>query len=93
MSKSGRKMTAAISGRPARCLSNAFCHATRDAPREAIPDYPLAYSLGKALAAAAAAQGEHGFGAQWAGQGAPRAREMAAAELVNVLITEYRAAQ
>ena len=87
------EMTAAISGRPARCLSNAFCHATRGVSREAIPAYPLAYSLGKALAAAAAAQGEHGFGAQWAGQGAPRAREMAAAELVNVLIAEYRAAQ
>ncbi|HAB75277.1 MAG TPA: nitronate monooxygenase, partial [Pantoea sp.] len=36
---------------------------------------------------------EHGFGAQWAGQGAPRAREMAATELVNTLIAEYRAAQ
>ncbi|WP_312059740.1 NAD(P)H-dependent flavin oxidoreductase [Pantoea septica] len=87
------EMTAAISGRPARCLSNAFCRATRDVSRDAIPDYPLAYSLGKALAAAAAAQGEHGFGAQWAGQGAPRAREMAATELVNTLIAEYRAAQ
>jgi len=87
------EMTAAISGRPARCLSNAFCQATRDVSREAIPDYPLTYSLGKALAAAAAAQGEHGFGAQWAGQGASRAREMAAEELVKVLIAEYRAAQ
>lgn len=87
------EMTAALSGRPARCLSNAFCHATHGVSREAIPDYPLAYTLGKALAAAAAAQGEHGFGAQWAGQGAKRAREMAAAELVNTLIAEYRAAQ
>ncbi|WP_033790039.1 NAD(P)H-dependent flavin oxidoreductase [Pantoea septica] len=87
------EMTAAISGRPARCLSNAFCRTTRDVSRDAIPDYPLAYSLGKALAAAAATQGEHGFGAQWAGQGAPRAREIAAAELVNTLIAEYRAAQ
>lgn len=89
----GTEMTAAISGRPARCLSNAFCRYTRGIPREAIPDYPLAYSLGKDLAAAAAAQGEHGFGAQWAGQGAVLAREMAAAELVKILITEYHAAQ
>lgn len=89
----GTEMTAAISGRPARCLSNAFCRATRDLPPAAIPAYPLTYSLGKALAAAATSQGEHGFDAQWAGQGVMRAREMAAAELVNTLIAEYRAAQ
>lgn len=87
------EMTAAISGRPARCLSNAFCRYTRDIAREAIPAYPLAYSLGKELAAAAAAQGEHGFGAQWAGQGAKLAREMSATELVKTLMTEYCAAQ
>ncbi|MDU6433622.1 MAG: nitronate monooxygenase [Pantoea sp.] len=89
----GTEMTAAISGRPARALSNAFCHYTRGIAHEAIPDYPLAYSLGKALAAAAAAQGEHGFGAQWAGQGAMLAREMPAAALIKALITEYHAAQ
>jgi len=82
------ELTAAISGRPARSLNNAFCRATRGIPSEAIPAYPLAYSLGKALAAAAA-QGEPGFGAQWAGQGAPQAREMPAAQLVRTLIKEY----
>ncbi|MEG9537100.1 MAG: nitronate monooxygenase, partial [Pantoea piersonii] len=37
--------------------------------------------------------GEHGFGAQWAGQGAMLAREMPAAALIKALITEYHAAQ
>jgi hypothetical protein len=35
------------------------------------PDYPIAYDAGKALHAAAKAKGEFGYGAQWAGQGAP----------------------
>jgi len=87
------ELTAAISGRPARCISNAFCRFTRDVSQSAIPAYPLAYSLGKALAAAAAAQDEHGFGAQWAGQGAMLAREMPAEQLVNTLQAEYHAAQ
>lgn len=87
------EITAAISGRPARSLSNAFCRLTRDVERQAIPAYPLTYALGKALAAAAAAHGEAGFGAQWAGQGAPLAREMPAAQLVHTLIAEARAAR
>ena len=49
------------------------------------PDYPIAYDAGKALHAAAKAKGEHGFGAQWAGQGAPLARAMPAASLVQTL--------
>ncbi|MEZ3500350.1 NAD(P)H-dependent flavin oxidoreductase [Pantoea sp. KPR_PJ] len=87
------ELTAAISGRPARCISNAFCQFTRDVSPDAIPAYPLAYSLGKALADAAAAQNAHGFGAQWAGQGAMLAREMSAHQLVNTLKAEYHAAQ
>jgi nitronate monooxygenase len=38
--------------------------------------------------AAGRAQGEGGFGAQWAGQGAPLARALPAAELVAVLAAE-----
>nr|VXZ84840.1 Uncharacterised protein [Klebsiella pneumoniae] len=34
-----------------------------------MPDYPLAYDIGKALAAAAKARGAHEYGAHWAGQG------------------------
>ena len=82
-------MTAAISGRPARCLSNAFTRWAAEITASA-PDYPRAYDAGKALNAFARAAGEAGFGAQWAGQGAPLSRSMPAAELVKTLMTEGR---
>ena len=78
-------MTSAISGRPARCITNDFCRLTATFPQEAIPPYPQTYALGKALAAAASAQGNSGFGAQWAGQGAALIQELPAAELVAML--------
>jgi nitronate monooxygenase len=81
-------MTPVISGRPARCLANRFTrwgevngHVTR-------PDYPIVYDAGKALNAAAKAGGDYGYGAQWAGQGAPLSRPMPAAELVATLARE-----
>jgi nitronate monooxygenase len=78
-------MTRAISGRPARCLPNRFTTLGRTvAPRD-VPDYPIAYDAGKALHAAGKAKGEYGFGAQWAGQGAPLARPMPAGQLVALL--------
>lgn len=81
-------MTRAISGRPARCLANRFtAWGAGIDPRE-IPDYPIAYDLGKALNAAGKAAGEPGFGAQWAGQGAPLARSLPAGELVATLVAE-----
>lgn len=81
-------MTAAISGRPARCLSNAFTRWAGDAV--AIPAYPCAYDLGKALNAAAKAAGEDGFGAQWAGVNAGRARSLPAGELIARLAFEMQ---
>ncbi len=80
-------MTRAISGRPARCLANRFTgfgQATALIP----PDYPVAYDAGKALNTAARARGEGGYGAQWAGQGAPLSRAMPAGELVAALARE-----
>lgn len=81
-------MTRAISGRPARCLANRFTTLGAGIPDEDIPAYPIAYDLGKALNAAAKAHGEYGFGAQWAGQGAPLSRAMPAADLVETLRRE-----
>ncbi|WP_085808724.1 nitronate monooxygenase family protein [Sphingomonas sp. TZW2008] len=80
-------MTSAISGRPARCLTNRF---TRwgEATGLPAPDYPIAYDAGKALNAAARAAGEPGFGAHWAGQGARLARSLPAAQLVEALWRE-----
>lgn len=81
-------MTAAISGRPARCLANRFTRISADIAAGDIPAYPIAYDLGKALHTAGKAKGEYGFGAQWAGQGAPLARAMPAADLVAALAAE-----
>lgn len=80
--------TSAISGRPARSLNNDFCKLTQGIPQQSIPDYPLTYALGKALAGAAAAKGEPGFAAQWAGQGAGLARELPAGQLIALLAAE-----
>jgi nitronate monooxygenase len=81
-------MTRAISGRPARSLSNRFTAFGADvAPRD-VPAYPIAYDLGKALHAAGKAKGEFGYGAQWAGQGAPLARALPAARLIETLAAE-----
>jgi nitronate monooxygenase len=83
------QLTPLISGRPARALANRFTalHETLD---RLPPSYPIAYDAGKALHAAAKARNEHGFGAQWAGQGAPLARAMPAADLVATLTFELR---
>lgn len=83
----GTVMTSAISGRPARCLTNAFTRwgARADAK---IPDYPIAYDAGKALNAAAKAAGDTGYGAHWAGQGAPLSRALLASDLMALLRAE-----
>lgn len=82
-------VTRAISGRPARCLQNGFTALGQEIELSP-PDYPIAYDAGKALNAAAKAGGEGGFGAQWAGQGAPLARALPAAELIATLAGEMR---
>lgn len=78
-------LTSLISGRPARALANRFTELAATVGHRHPPDYPIAYDAGKALHAAAKAMGQHGFGAQWAGQGAPLARAMPAAEFVELL--------
>ena len=85
-------MTRAISGRPARCLPNAFTAWEAEHGGLRAPDYPRAYDAGKALHKGASAKGEHGFGAHWAGAGASRARAMGAAEIVATLAQELESA-
>ena len=80
--------TRAISGRPARGLPNDFTRLGANVRDDEIPVYPIAYAAGKALHAAAKAKGSSGYGAQWAGQGAPLARAMPAGELVRTLARE-----
>jgi len=82
-------MTRAISGRPARSLANRFT-AFGARTTATVPAYPVAYDAGKALNAAAKSAGEPGFGAQWAGQGAPLARSLPAADLIVALVEEMK---
>jgi nitronate monooxygenase len=82
------RLTATLSGRPARGLVNRLI-AHGEAPGSPRPaPYPVAYDAAKQLHAAAAKAGNHEFAAHWAGQGAPLAREMPAAELVRTLVEE-----
>lgn len=85
-------MSSVISGRPARCLANRFTALGDTVDARAIPAYPIAYDAGKALHAAAKAAGESGYGAHWAGQGAPLARSLPAAALVAELRSEMEKA-
>ncbi|MGU7812866.1 NAD(P)H-dependent flavin oxidoreductase [Burkholderia sp. AW49-1] len=84
--------TTAISGRIARGIANRLTALGDDPHAPATPAYPIAYDAGKALHAAAKANGEFGYGAQWAGQAAMLARSLPAAELVATLERETRAA-
>lgn len=84
------EVTAAISGRAARGLVNRLFTDVGSADAPTLPDYPITYDAAKALTAAATAKGNTDFAVQWAGQGAPLAREMPAAELVRTLMAEFR---
>ncbi|MDR3097592.1 MAG: nitronate monooxygenase [Paraburkholderia sp.] len=94
LSESARQttFTTAISGRLARSIVNRFTTLGEAPDKPEVPAYPMAYDAGKALNAAAKAHGEPGYGAQWAGQAAPLARAMPAAELTRTLQRETEAA-
>ncbi len=83
-------MTRVISGRPARCLANRFSAFGAELEDDAVPAYPIAYDLGKALHNAAKKAKEFGYGAQWAGQGAPLARKLSAGTLTRTIAAEIR---
>lgn len=85
-------MVRAVSGRPARILANRFAAFDAEVEGCEIPAYPIAYDLGKALNAAAKTRGEHGYGAQWAGRGAPQALARSASDIVAALAAELTAA-
>lgn len=87
------RLVSGISGRPARALPNRLTAMLEHETVPLAPAYPIAYAAAKALHAAAKAEGESGFGAQWAGQGAPLARVMPAARLVRTLQAELALAR
>jgi nitronate monooxygenase len=84
------RLTSVLSGRPARGMVNRLI-AFGEAPGSPPPaPYPVAYDAAKQLNAAAAKLGNNEFAAHWAGQGAPLARELPAAQLVQTLVAELR---
>jgi len=90
--KSGKaaetRLTKVLSGRPARGIVNRLISfgEAENSPRPA--DYPVAYDATKRLNAAASKRGNHEFAAQWAGQGAPLARELPATDLMALILKE-----
>lgn len=82
------RISAAISGRPARGMVNRLFTDIGGSSAPALPDYPIAYDAAKALQFAATSKGNHDFAVQWAGQGAPLARPLPAAELIGTLVDE-----
>ncbi|KLT43935.1 2-nitropropane dioxygenase [Cutaneotrichosporon oleaginosum] len=88
------RLVAAVSGRPARSAASNWTRMMDQMAKDGveIAVYPNAYDLGKQLHAVASAKGDQGWGGFWAGQGAPLAREMGAAELVETLVKEMKEA-
>jgi nitronate monooxygenase len=78
-------ITRAYSGRAARALKNRFTEALGEGP---FAPYPQQQQLTKELRAAATAQGRPELMQMFAGEGAPRARRLPAAELIAALMNE-----
>jgi nitronate monooxygenase len=77
-------ITRSFSGRPARALRNRLTDLDGLDPIE----FPAQLSMSGPLAYAAAKQGSSDFLAMWAGQAAPLARDLPAAELVKAIMAE-----
>jgi len=88
-------MTPVFSGRPARGLQNELTRALY-AKQDQVPDYPVAYDAGKALAAAAEQTGDEqkiqNYSAMWAGEAFRSNRPMPAADLVKTIAAELETA-
>ncbi|KUN77460.1 nitronate monooxygenase [Streptomyces griseoruber] len=84
------ELTRAFSGRPARGLVNRFL---REHGPYAPAAYPEVHHLTSPLRKAAAKAGDAQGMALWAGQGHRMARELPAAELVEVLVAELATAR
>lgn len=85
------RVTRAFSGRPARGIVNRFMTDVDSAPGAILP-FPLQNALTRSLRSAAARQGRAEFLSLWSGQGLRMARRLPAAELVERLSRETRAA-
>jgi nitronate monooxygenase len=86
----GTEMVDVISGRPARTILNQWTTLVPRLNGLRPPDYPIAYDAGKKLHAAGISAGEHGYGAQWAGQGVTLTRALPAKGLMRELEHELK---
>ena len=84
------EVTRAFSGRPARGVVNEFMRALRGREQAILP-FPLQNAATRPLRKAAGERGDARFLSLWAGQGAPMARDLTAAELVGQLVREAEA--
>jgi len=85
------RVTLAFSGRMARGINNDFMRRMA-AHQEEVPAYPVQNALTGEMRAAAARQNEVQYMSLWAGQGVALARTLGAAELIDTLSAELRAA-
>lgn len=85
------RLTPVMSGRPARSMVTRFIHHAEADGSPAPAAYPVTYDAAKRLDALAKKAGNPEFGARWAGQAAPLARAMPAADLMAVLTREMGA--
>lgn len=85
------RVTLAFSGRMARGINNDFMRRMA-AHQEEVPAYPVQNALTGEMRAAAARQNQAQYMSLWAGQGVALARTLGAAELIDTLSAELRAA-
>ncbi len=81
-----------FSGRAARGLRNRYVEAMEQGVAK-LPDYPVLNALTAPLRRAAAEAGRGDLLSEWCGQAAGLVRPLPAAELVGLLMDEYRAAR
>lgn len=85
------RLTRSFSGRYARGIENRFM-LMMEAVEQQVPAYPIQNGLTGSIRAAAAASGDTELMSMWAGTGVGRARAMPAAQLMQTLAAEMRAA-
>ena len=84
-------LTRAFSGRYARGLVNRFIE-TMQPLEQVVPPYPVQNALTGAIRGHAGKSGDTGWMSLWAGQGVAMTRAMPAAQLIEALVAEWRAA-
>lgn len=85
------RQTRAFSGRLARGLDNQFMQ-LMEAAAEQVPAYPIQNALTSSIRAHAGKANNTELMSLWAGQGVARCRDLAVADLMQVLVSEWRSA-